>query len=109
MRPCSASADLTIASAAVLVGLCDRTEAAQLLLGDFEYGCVSLSDGKSTQMCHAHLQRCFQGSADTVPSPYRSYFLAALEHMCKEAKMPLQGNSDALLEMASKLPKSVVK
>eukprot|EP00891_Asterochloris_glomerata_P002170 jgi/Astpho2/2170/Aster-x0096 len=60
----------------ILVGLCDRTEAAQLLLGDFEYG---------------------------------SYFLAALENMCKEADMPLQGNSDALLEMASKLPKSVVK
>ena len=37
-----ANADPKVASAAVLVGLCDRTEAAQLLLGDFEYGCVSL-------------------------------------------------------------------
>ena len=60
-------------------------------------------------MCHSHSQRRFQKVADTILTPFRSYFLAALENMCKEANMPLQGNSDALLEMASKLPKSVVK
>ena len=54
---------------------CDRTESAQLALGNLEYG----------------------------------YFLAAMEQMCQLADVPLGGNSDTLLAMASDLPLDEVK